>query len=70
MRPKDQEALTYLYGEALKEAARTGRRQRISWVRWPGRLNPCSSNFEEGFCCGEKPFTGYVLPIGGAWERD
>lgn len=67
MRPEDQGTLVWLYGQAVERARETGQRQRIVWCRWPGRLNACSTDFGDGFCCGERPFTGFALwiPVGG-----
>lgn len=61
MKPGDQQELIWLYGQAVKRAQETGRRQRIAWMRDPGRLFDCSTDFEGGFCCGELPYTGFVL---------
>lgn len=64
MKEKDQQDLIWLHGQAVERAQETGERQRIVWLRWPGYLNPCSTDFEDGFCCGDRPYTGFALPLG------
>jgi len=56
------DVLSRLCDEAADWARRTGVRQRIRWVRDPGRLEQCSV---DEHCCGERPYTGWVWVIEG-----
>lgn len=63
------DVLSQLCDEAADWARRTGVRQRIRWLRDQGRLEACSTDFGDGFCCGERPYTGWVWVIEG-WPKD
>lgn len=60
---KDESRLASLHQSATEYAREHGVRQRIVWMRYQGWLAPCSSDFDAGFCCGDKPYTGWAWPI-------
>ena len=57
---KDAAGLVEMHAAATRCAREYGVRQRVWWGTFKGRLNPCSDDFGDGFCCGERPWSGWV----------